>query len=278
MECLKEAQILTSNYPYYRYSLEYALRSLQKIGTRTIEFYACYPHFHIDDVNGQDLKKLKRTLADHELQVRCFTPEQCQYPIDIAASDLAARKRSMEVFQKSIQYAAELEAQYVVVLAGHGTLDESEENIWKRSVESVHTLGKLAEEYGIEIVLETSPREYTTTHSSKDVLRMIEEAGSSAVKGMIDTATLGYSGETIEEAIGDLRGHLAHVHVADGVPNGHLVLGEGNLDIRAMLKSLDKAGYQGALSLEILNEQYAKNPHKAMKASYERLKEYLKNQ
>ena len=84
--------------------------------------------------------------------------------------------------------------------------------------------GRISRECWVKLVLETSLREYTTTHNSADVLRMIREVGCSAVKGMIDTATLGFSGETMEEAVHDLEGHLAHVHVADGVPNGHLIL------------------------------------------------------
>ena len=112
---------------------------------------------------------------------------------------------------------------------------------------------ELAESCGVTLVLETSPREYTVTHDSKDVVRMIEEVGSAALSGMIDTATLGFSGETMTQAIRDLAGHLDHVHFADGVPNGHLVPGEGTLDLRSMLKALDDAGYTKSISLEILS-------------------------
>lgn len=275
MKNLKESQILTSNYPYGRYSLDYALESLQRIGGDTIEFYACFPHFHIDDVEYSDLKALKKKLKDHNLSVECFTPEQCLYPVNIAAKNVNARKRSLDVFKKSILYGAELGAEYVVVLAGYGTLDENERHAWARSVESLGILGDAAAGCGVTLTLETSPREYTTTHNSKDVVRMIKEVGSPAIKGMIDTATLGYSGETMKRAIEDLEGNLRHVHIADGVPNGHLILGEGNLDILEMLRELDDIGYEGPLSLEILNDKYVRNPHQAMEVSYQRLKEYM---
>lgn len=275
MKNLKESQILTSNYPYGRYSLDYALDSLQKIGAGKIEFYACFPHFHIDDVDSSDLKMLKKKLKARNLSVGCFTPEQCLYPVNIAARNVNARKRSLDVFKKSILYGAELGAEYVVVLAGYGTLDEDESHAWARSVESLGILGDAAEGCGVTLVLETSPREYTTTHNSKDVVRMIKEAGSSAVKGMIDTAALGYSGESMKQAIEDLEGNLRHVHIADGVPNGHLILGEGNLNLPEMLRELDEIEYDGQLSLEILNDIYMREPHKAMEISYQRLKEYI---
>lgn len=80
----------------------------------------------------------------------------------------------------------------------------------------------------------------------------------------------------MEQAISDLGIYLEHVHIADGVPNGHLILGEGDLDLEGMLKKLDEAEYTGYLSLEILNDKYVRNPHEAMEKSFERLKEYLK--
>lgn len=277
MRHLTEEQILTSNYPYYRYSLKYALDSLERIGAENIEFYACFPHFYLDDRNlPGDLPELKRCLSDRHLKVECVTPEQCLYPVNIAALDKIRREKSLDTFRKAIQCAAELGGQYVVLLAGYGTLDEDEAETWKRSIESVSRLGRIAEQNGITLVLETSPREYTTTHNSRDVARMIREAGSRAVRGMIDTATLGYSGETMKEAVEDLEGNLRHVHIADGVPGGHLVLGEGKLKLPDMLRVLDDAGYEGALSLEILNDKYVRDPHTAMEVSYRKLKEYIK--
>lgn len=276
MKHLTEEQILTSNYPYYRYSLEYALDSLERIGAKEIEFYACFPHFYLEDKNlSSDLAMLKKKLADRKLQVRCVTPEQCRYPVNIAASDGIRREKSMETFRKAILCAAELGGQYVVLLAGYGTLDEEESEVWKRSVASVSELSRMAEWNEVTLVLETSPREYATTHNSKDVVRMIREIGSGAVKGMIDTATLGVSGETMRQAVDDLEGNLRHMHIADGIPNGHLIPGEGNLDFPGMLKVLDDIGYKGALSLEILNDKYVRDPHTAMGTSYQKLKEYI---
>ncbi|MBR0373316.1 MAG: sugar phosphate isomerase/epimerase [Mogibacterium sp.] len=275
MKTLTRDQILTSNYPYWRYSLSYALDSLERIGCRNIEFYGCYPHFHLDDVGYRDLKSLQKQLRNHGLHAAAFTPEQCLYPVNIASFDPVARKRSMEVFRKSILYGAELGAKTVVVLAGYATLDEDEAIAWRRSVASLQELSRLAERNGVTLVLETSPREYTTTHTSKDVVRMIREVGSPALSGMIDTATLGFSGETMAEAIRDLEGHLDHVHFADGVPNGHLIPEEGTLDLPEMLRALDGAGYDKAISLEILNDRYVRNPHEAMQKSYERLIEYI---
>ena len=104
---------------------------------------------------------------------------------------------------------------------------------------------------------------------------MIEEVGSPNLKGMIDTATLGFMNETIEGAVKDLGDNFRHMHIGDGVPNGHFALGEGELDLAHMLDVVDEAGYPYALSLEILNAKYVRCPEEAMQKSFDWLVNYI---
>lgn len=275
MRNLKTEQIAAANYPYFKYSLEYALDSLERMGAARMEFYACYPHLHVDDAGLSQVRAVKRQLEDHHLTPICFTPEQCLYPVNIASRDVNARKRSLDVYVKSMDFAAEMDIELCQFLSGFGCLDEMDEDIWKRAVESVAYLGRIAQGYGITIALETSPKEYTVTETAKDITRMIEEVGCPAVKGMIDTATLGFADETMEGAIADLGPYLRHVHVGDGKPNGHFALGEGELNLPHMIDELDKAAYPYYLSLEILNNLYTRNPEYAMKKSYDWLVGYI---
>ena len=138
-------------------------------------------------------------------------------------------------------------------------------------------LADLAETYGIHIALETSPKEYTCLTDSIKIADMVNEVGSSALYGMIDTAVLGYSHETIQDAIAGLENGriLRHVHVGDGKPNGHFIIGEGNLNLKEMMGALDQIKYEYAISLEILNPLYTSDPEYAMKTSYERLKKII---
>ncbi|WMJ86069.1 sugar phosphate isomerase/epimerase family protein [Anaerocolumna sp. MB42-C2] len=277
MKNLRVSQIAASNYPYYRYSLDYTLDSLERIGAENIELYACYPHLHIDDTDSVRLKSIKKKLKDHGLKAICLTPEQCLYPVNIASKDITARKRSINVFEKCIKFAAELEIDLCMFLAGYGCLDENDEDIWKRSVESLTYLTDIANSYGIEIALESSPKEYTVTQSSADIIKMIREINSPVLKGLIDTATLGYSNETMKDAVNTLGNYLRHVHVGDGIPNGHLILGDGNLDLPDMINELDKTDYKYYLSLEILNDKYQRIPEAAMEQSFKWIKSYIEN-
>lgn len=277
MKNLTIGQIAVSNFPYYKYSMEYALDSLERMGGKNLELYACDPHFHVDDCGMADAAALKKKIRDHGLKVVCFTPEQCNYPVNIASKNPQARKRSLEVYVKSMQFAVEMDCDLCQFLSGFGCLDEEDEPIWQRSVESMAYLAGIAEGYGLTIALETSPKAYTCLTDSGKVTKMIEEIGSPALKGMIDTAVLGYSNETIADAIRLLKNGelIRHVHIGDGKPNGHFILGEAELDLVSMMKALDEIGYKHALSLEILNPLYAECPEHAMKTSFEWLKKCI---
>lgn len=277
MKNLKTDQIAVSNFPYYKYSLDYALDSLARMGGKNLEFYACDPHLHMDDASVSDIKTAARKVRENGLKTICVTPEQCNYPVNIASANIAARKRSIAVYVKAMETAVEMDCQLCQFLAGFGCLDEADEDIWKRSVESLGYLADLAETYGIHIALETSPKEYTCLTDSIKIADMVNEVGSSALYGMIDTAVLGYSHETIQDAIAGLENGriLRHVHVGDGKPNGHFIVGEGNLNLKEMMSALDQIKYEYAISLEILNPLYTSDPEYAMKTSYERLKKII---
>lgn len=268
-------QIAVANYPYGKYSLEYTLDSLERMGGKKLELYCCDPHFHIDDVTASDIRNVKKKIRNHNLRVVCITPEQCIYPVNIASKNPAARKRSIDTYVKCLEIANEMESPICQFLSGFGCLDEKDEDIWKRSKEALAYLADVADAYGIGIALETSPKSYTCLTNAKEVMQMIGEIGSKRLYGMLDTAVLGYSGEDVQEVIDTLGDKLRHVHFADGIPNGHFALGEGKLDLEHMLRCLCDTAYEHTLALEIMNGAYTENPERAMKRSFEWLKDKI---
>ena len=276
MKQILENQIAVANYPYGTYSFEYALDSLERIGGKKMELYACDPHFHIDDLSPSDISAAKRKIRDHHLQVICVTPEQCIYPINIANKNLVSRNRSIQTYVRCLEIANEMECSLCQFLSGFGCLDEEDADIWKRSREALEYLADIAETYGVDIALETSPKSYTCLTSARETIKMLSEIKSPRLYGMLDTAVLGYSGEEVKEVIETLGKSLRHIHFADGIPNGHLVLGEGDLDLRYMLQSINEAGYEYAISLEIMNGKYVEDPERAMKVSFEWLRREIK--
>jgi sugar phosphate isomerase/epimerase len=124
----------------------------------------------------------------------------------------------------------------------------------------LHDLGpetatKLCRDAGINFNLENHPEK-----SVADILRPI--AGGSFWLGVcIDTGWLGTQGVSAPTAIRDLKGLVRHVHVKDvRRTGGHETcrLGDGIVDIPAVLSALKAIGYTGWYSWE--DEPEDRNP------------------
>lgn len=276
---LKKEQLALSNFPYYKYSFQYALDSLQRLDADAIELYAVEPHFHIDDCGLPELFSIKRQIKNRGMRVVCLTPEQMKYPINIASSNPVVRNRSIGVFTKCLQYASELECPTVLFHVGYPLNDESYDDAWARSAESISYLARIAESYGVTITAEfVNVRWKTVLHNSQKAAKMIEQINSPCFRGMIDTITLALSGETVEDAVKNLKGNIAHCHFTDGPGRpdiiAHIIPGEGNLDLCHIIDVLGDADYKGYLSMELMSP-YEDNPEDAMRKSAEWMRAHL---
>lgn len=279
MKNLSAKQIATSNFPYYRYTLGYALDSLQRIEVEAIEFYANDPHFNIDDKTPAEAKSLKKKLADHGLRVINWCPEQVKYPINIASPDPFCRKRSVEYYVKSIQFASEVECRSCQFFAGWNMLDRDFETTWKYSIDSLSYLADVAAGYGLTISIEAADPLVTVLHDTSYIKRMLKDVGAPNLKGMIDIYCLGICGETIETALANLDNDVAHCHFSDACYEGdnapyHSIPGTGSVDLDHILEKLDEAGYEGYLSLELM-QPYETCPEEAMQKAVDWMRKKL---
>ena len=264
---LKKSQLALSNYPYFKHSFDYTFDSLERLGAEAIELYACDPHFHIDDTDLPQVIAVKKSLRKRGLRPICLTPEQVKYPINIAAENPVARKRSIGTYVKCIQYAHELECPTVQFHAGFNLLDRDNNKTWQRSIESLYYLADIAEGYGVTITMESAHKLCTVLTGSDKVAQMVDDVGSPNLRGMIDTLCLVYCNEDAKTAIRNIGPeHLRHVHFSDcyiSHPKDHLIPGEGDMDLEGVLGALDRAGYGGYITIEMLTP-YEYNPEEAM--------------
>ena len=75
MKHLTESQIAMSNFPYFRYTLDWTLDSLARLGAGPIELYLNDPHFHVEDSGTTQCRALKRKLAERGMRVINLCPE-----------------------------------------------------------------------------------------------------------------------------------------------------------------------------------------------------------
>lgn len=269
-------QISVGNYHYIRYSLDYFLESMKRVGISNIELYAAGPHLYLDDYDYMRTRELARKLHSREMNVVCLTPEQCIYPISISADEPILRRRSINYFLKTIDIAETIGCEMVLVTPGTSMMDKDREKEVGICIDSLGLLADYASGKGILLVLEALAK--TTSHianTPQELKFLIDSVNNPSLKPMLDVdgaARLDFRPKDYFDLFGD---NLKHIHYVDGFPGGHVVPGEGVLDMVGYLKEIEDAGYKNYLSLEILDRSYYLEPEHAVIKSLNFIKKYM---
>lgn len=261
MGLIEREQIAGMNIHYMNYSLEYFLDAQVRAGIKTIEFWTGVPHYYLDTTVYADCKELKKKINDRGLEVKIFTPENCNYQFQFAASKPLIFEKSFEYFSNGIKAAAELGCEIMQCNSGWGYLDETREEAWKRSVEMLSRLADVAQKEGVTLALESlRPEESNLVIRLEDVKRMINEVNYSNLKVLIDTTAMGVAGETLKQWFDAFGKEIIHMHFVDGNPYGHLIWGDGHHNLEEFLTVLKDNNYNGYLGQEITDPKYFKDP------------------
>jgi protein FrlC len=269
-------QITGMNFHYMHYPFEYFLNAMARYEFRNIEIWGASPHLYIDDLSIRDMKNIKKEIDRRDLNVVCFTPEQCVYPINIAAKEDSLREKSLQYFIKSAEVAKELGAPMLLVTPGWGYENEDRIEAWKRSRDTIEKLTKVAEKLNIVLALEPLQRvESNLIYDSTSLKTMLHEVNSPFLKGMVDTIPMVLADEDFTDYFVALKEDLVHIHFIDGKPKGHLVWGDGILPLEMYLDQLSEADYMGYLTLEYTSRQYVQEPDLAIERTLKALSNFI---
>lgn len=268
MSKLNWNQIAAGNYTYPLYPFTYFLDSMVRLGVKNIEIWAAGPHLYLEDMNAGMLNELDKEIRKRGLTPICLTPEQCMYPINIGAEESFIRKRSVSYFEKGLWAAEALGIDKMLVTPGDGYRNKPPEDTRKYTLENLRYLSDKAKEKNITLLLEHLTVETTNLATrSKELAKLCKEAACENLMGMADTDMMGRYGESISDYMEAFDGKIEHVHFVDGLPGGHLAIGDGNLPMERFLQELSEADYKGYISLEIINDRYHLEPEDAIQRS-----------
>ena len=113
------------SFQYGKYPLVCFLDTAFDLGITQVELWAAAPHLCPGLVSAERIKKVREMLHERGLSVCCLTPEQCSYPINLAAREEELSEASLRYFMTSIDMALELECGRVLVTAGSGYYEKS---------------------------------------------------------------------------------------------------------------------------------------------------------
>lgn len=269
-------QLSAMNCHYAHQPLTYYLDSAVKNGLKNVELWGASPHLHVEDASQERVLAVKHEVAARELNLVCFTPETVVYPINIAAAEPYIRERSLRFMKRAVEVTAELGAPMMLLTAGWGYVNESREEVLKRSLESIHEIVKKAEQEQITLALEhLSPISSNIVNTAADLKRVLDVFHSPRLKAMFDTCQVHLVHEEVRDYFELLGEAVVHAHIVDGMPGGHLAFGDGTIDLEQDIRQMEEYGYQGYLSMEIADRRYFAHPEEADRRSVECFKRWI---
>jgi D-psicose/D-tagatose/L-ribulose 3-epimerase len=171
---------------------------------------------------------------------------------DVADKDPAVRAAGVEFLTNIMKRMDRLDSR---VLAGvmytcwpGDFSDLDKPAIWARGVESVRTLGKTAENLGIDFCLEVVNRyETLVLNTCAEGLQFCDDVGEKSVKLLLDTFHMNIEENNIPEALRLAGDRLGHLHVGEGNRN---LPGKGSLPWKEIGSALRDINYNRGIVME----------------------------
>ena len=136
---------------------------------------------------------------------------------------------------------------------------------------AAEALAPILREHGVTLAIENHPE-----RTPGEVLAKID-AGGGTMAATVDTGWWGTQGYDAAQAIRDLAGHVAHVHLKDvlrvGEPHDTCAWGDGIVDVAACVRTLRELGYTGAYAVE--HEPEDRDPSEEIAAMRRQLEGWL---
>jgi len=248
----------------YNYSIEEILDHAVENGYSGIEISNISSDPYPD--NLRDLSKIKEFVEKYNYRNLKIAGIQANIPRTGASENEDQREEFASRLLENVIFAKTLEADYVGVWPAPKQPDVNDWIVCQRLIASFKKFFKKLEESKIElgtmgIVVETEPVESFCNLTIAETV--INEIGSPNLKLLYDFAHINVltNGNPIK-AIRQFKGKIGHVHLADndgttwtsskdGMSSKHLMIGEGNLNIREILENLIDTGYNNWIQIDV---------------------------
>jgi sugar phosphate isomerase/epimerase len=256
------------------WSLEQAVAAARQYGYAGLELRLLNGELLRSDLDAETRRQVRALCTDAGLPIVCVDTS-----VKIAQPDPAARDEQIRDGLAFLELAAGWDAPLIRVFGGPpaGTDAAAARDA------AIECLGPLAERgraLGVAVALETHDA-FSGSAIVADVLAHTPAGGAGA---LWDTLHPFRVGDTLDQAIANLRDRLLHVHIkdgrrpADGGPNWDLtLLGEGQAPVLDILAALRTIGYDGWLSVEWEKKWHPElaEPEVALPQHAAKLREYL---
>jgi sugar phosphate isomerase/epimerase len=273
-----------SSNAYTNYTLDQTIPEIAKIGYKGIEIMSDHPHAFPLPLDSKRIDKIKKELKSNNLAISnlnaftLFGIGDTYHPSWIE-DDENYRNLRIKHTINCIELAGKLGAKNISIEPG-GPILNSNSNSNKREkyidifVEGIKEVLPFAQEQKVKILVEPEPG--LLLERSKDFLKFIGNFDSEYIGLNFDIGHFVCVNEDPAVLVNELQDYIHHFHLADikDKVHNHLVLGQGSIDIKKVLDSIDKIDFRGFITVELY--PYKDNPSKAALESFEYLKKLAK--
>ncbi len=207
----------------------------------------------------REIPQVKRRIAEAGLEVAVYSISN-----NFIQPEAGARARELASLKRGVDIALELETDLLRVFSGNSLAGVTQQEGEAWILEGLSAGAAYAESRGVTLALENHGR---FAGRSDQVRAIIEQVGSPALRVNFDSGNFLPVGQGPVEAARELADWIVLVHLKDirkagdkeashvfRDPSGQLltgaVIGDGLVDLPAVMAVLREAGYAGWLSLE----------------------------
>jgi sugar phosphate isomerase/epimerase len=243
-----------------------SIQMIASCGYQGIELLGDRPHW--DPTQPPSASMIKRVLQEEGLTISnvngntamFFWPEWMPETIfepALSHADPKVRRRRIDSTLALLDWTAEVGGPRVSVTSGRCPGLHPPDQELGYFAESLHELAVEAEKRSLQLSIEYEPG--LLVERWTEVADMIKRVDHPALGVNLDVGHAQCIGESPQEAIRGLAGHIWNLHIEDiqDHKHYHLIPGEGNLDLIGVLRTLKEIEYTGWLTVELYT--YANN-------------------
>ena len=234
------------------FELEKTLDFIENLGIEYAELVHQYPAEFIDS----------EILESYSLKYSIHAPFM---DVNIASPQDQSRLNSIAQIKSSIDLANEINAEAVVVHPGLISFLANKyfkKEVYEFANQSIKEIGDYAKNLGVMATIENMPNfEPMIYQNIADLNQLLVE---NEMHMTLDIGHANHVGYAPDEMIFDSIKHI-HVHDNLGDDDSHLPLGEGSIDLKYIINTLESKNYDGIYILEV-------NDYDSIKKSYEYMK------
>ena len=187
--------------------------------------------------------------------------------VNIASLQEKSRINSIKQIKSSIDLANEIDAETVVVHPGLMPFlaRPFEDRVYETANKSIIEIGNYGKDLGVTAAIENMPTFEGMIYQNMERLDNILQENE-----MHMTLDIGHANHVGYPTDAMYFDSIKHVHAHDnfGDDDAHLALGEGSIDLKCIINTLESKNYDGIYIIEVNDEDSIKKSYEYMKKNF----------